>query len=134
MRMVFWHPKRQTTSWFNRLTVSGSLNDRPVRNRGRWIFIWRIIQRKIGTIFWFRETGNFRDLELRFIPNTEDDLENTLHDYQHLKRDFINLNIDLNIHGVGGDDTWGSKTMEKYTNSGNKTYNFGFTMEYIVRK
>ena len=42
-------------------------------------------------------------------PYSEDDLENFRHDYQLPKRAFINLNIDLNIHGVGGDDTWGRK-------------------------
>lgn len=70
-------------------------------------------------------------LNFRAWPYSEDDLENTKHDYQLPKRDFINLNIDLNIHGVGGDDTWGAKTMEKYTNSGNKPYHFGFIMEYV---
>jgi len=73
-------------------------------------------------------------LNFRAWPYTEDDLENTTHDYQLPKRDFINLNIDLNIHGVGGDDTWGSKTMEKYTNAGNKSYQFGFTMEYTGKQ
>jgi len=73
-------------------------------------------------------------LNFRAWPYTEDDLENTRHDYQLPKRDFINLNIDLNIHGVGGDDTWGSKTMEKYTNPGNKPYHFGFIMEYIGKQ
>ena len=66
----------------------------------------------------------------RAWPYTEEDLENTKHDYQLPKRDFINLNIDLNIHGVGGDDTWGAKTMEKYTNAGNKPYHYGFILEY----
>jgi beta-galactosidase len=70
-------------------------------------------------------------LNFRAWPYTEGDLENTSHDYQLPKRDFINLNIDLNIHGVGGDDTWGAKTMEKYTNSGSKPYSFGFIMEYV---
>ena len=69
-------------------------------------------------------------LNFRAWPYIEDDLENTLHDYKLPKRGFINLNIDLNIHGVGGDDTWGAKTMEKYTNAGNKPYYFGFIMEY----
>jgi len=73
-------------------------------------------------------------LNFRAWPYSEDDLENALHDYQLPKRDFINLNIDLNIHGVGGDDTWGSKTMEKYTNPGNKSYHFGFIMEYIGKQ
>ncbi|MDD4970346.1 MAG: glycoside hydrolase family 2 TIM barrel-domain containing protein [Paludibacter sp.] len=80
-----------------------------------------------------RITG-LQPLNFRAWPYTEDDLENTRHDYQLPKRDFINLNIDLNIHGVGGDDTWGSKTMEKYNNSGNIPYRYGFIMEYIGKQ
>ncbi|MFI5136946.1 MAG: glycoside hydrolase family 2 TIM barrel-domain containing protein [Sphingobacteriales bacterium] len=72
-------------------------------------------------------------LNFRAWPYTEDDLENTRHDYQLPQRDFINLNIDLNIHGVGGDDTWGAKTMEKYTNPGNKPYRYGFILEYVSK-
>jgi beta-galactosidase len=66
----------------------------------------------------------------RAWPYTEEDLETARHDYQLPVRDFVNLNIDLNIHGVGGDDTWGAKTMEKYTNPGNKPYYYGFILEY----
>jgi len=73
-------------------------------------------------------------LNFRAWPYTEDDLENTRHDYQLPKRDFINLNIDLNIHGVGGDDTWGAKTMDKYTIPGNKPYHIGFIMEYVGKQ
>lgn len=73
-------------------------------------------------------------INFRAWPYTEDDLENARHDYQLPTRDFINLNIDLNIHGVGGDDTWGAKTMDKYTNAGNKPYRFGFIMEYVGKQ
>lgn len=73
-------------------------------------------------------------LNFRAWPYSEDDLENAKHDYQLPKREFINLNIDLNIHGVGGDDTWGAKTMKKYTNSGNKTYQYGFIMECVNKQ
>jgi len=69
-------------------------------------------------------------LNFRAWPYTEEDLENTKHDYQLPNRDFINLNIDLNIHGVGGDDAWGAKTLAKYTNPGNKPYHYGFILEY----
>lgn len=62
-------------------------------------------------------------------PYTEDDLEKAKHPFDLPKRDFINLNIDLNIHGVGGNDTWGAKTMERYTIPGNKSYNYGFILE-----
>jgi beta-galactosidase len=61
---------------------------------------------------------------------TENDLENAKHQFELPKRNFINLNIDLNIHGVGGNDSWGAKTMEKYTIDGNKSYKYGYILEY----
>lgn len=70
----------------------------------------------------------------RAWPYSEEDLETARHDYQLPFRDYINLNIDLNIHGVGGDDTWGAKTMEKYTIPGNKPYSYGFILEYMGTK
>ncbi len=66
----------------------------------------------------------------RAWPYTEDDLEKANHPFDLPARDFINLNIDLNIHGVGGDDSWGAPTMERYTNPGNKPYSYGFILEY----
>ncbi len=71
-----------------------------------------------------------QQLCFRAWPYSEEDLEAASHDYQLPERDFINLNIDLNIHGVGGDDTWGAKTMEKYTNPGNRKYSYGYIIEY----
>lgn len=69
----------------------------------------------------------------RAWPYSEEDLENSGHNYELPLRDYINLNIDLNIHGVGGDDTWGAKTMDKYTNPGTKAYQYGFILEYTDR-
>jgi beta-galactosidase len=67
-------------------------------------------------------------------PYTEDDLEKAKHPFGLPKRDFINLNIDLNIHGVGGNDTWGAKTMDNYTIQGNRPYKYGFLLEYQTDK
>jgi beta-galactosidase len=94
-------------------------------NRGdvRWIALNTQDNRMI-------KISGLQPLCFRAWPYTEEDLETTKHDYQLPVRDFINLNIDLNIHGVGGDDTWGAKTMEKYTNPGNKPYYYGFILEY----
>lgn len=64
----------------------------------------------------------------RAWPYGEDDLEKAEHTHELLNRDFINVNIDLNIHGVGGDDGWGARTMDKYTIDGNKPYRYGFVM------
>ena len=77
----------------------------------------------------FKVTG-LQPLCFHAWPYSEDDLEKTKHPFDLPKRDFINLNIDLNIHGVGENDTWGAKTMEKYTISGNKPYSYGFILEY----
>ena len=41
---------------------------------------------------------------------------------------FVNLNIDLNIHGVGGIDTWGRRTLPQYTIPGDQPYHYGFIM------
>ena len=47
-----------------------------------------------------------------------------------IKRDFISLNIDLKQMGVGGDDSWGARTLNKYIlEPGN--YEFSFTINPI---
>ena len=38
--------------------------------------------------------------------------------------------IDLNLHGVGGINTWGARTLPQYTLPGNKPYSYGFIIEY----
>ena len=48
-----------------------------------------------------------------------------------IKRDFISLNIDLKQMGVGGDDSWGARTLNKYIlEPGN--YEFSFTINPIM--
>lgn len=72
----------------------------------------------------------FQPLCFHAWPYTEADLEKANHPYELPHRDFINLNIDLNIHGVGGNDSWGARTLDKYTIDGNKPYQYGFMMEF----
>ena len=43
---------------------------------------------------------------------------------------FVNLNIDLNIHGVGGVDTWGQRTLPQYTIDPNRPYHLAFLLEW----
>ena len=76
------------------------------------------------------QISGLQPLCFRAWPYTEEELEKAKHPFDLPNHDFINLNIDLNIHGVGGDDSWGAQTMEKYTNPGNKPYNYGFILEY----
>ncbi|MBO4268872.1 MAG: DUF4981 domain-containing protein, partial [Bacteroidaceae bacterium] len=50
------------------------------------------------------------------------------HPYELKRGEFVNLNIDLNVHGVGGTDTWGKRTLPQYTVDGNKPYNYSFIL------
>lgn len=59
----------------------------------------------------------------------EEDLAGARHPQDIARGNFINLNIDLNIHGVGGADTWGKRTLPQYTIDGNKPWKYGFVLE-----
>lgn len=58
----------------------------------------------------------------------EEDLERAKHPHEILRGRFVNLNIDLNVHGVGGIDTWGQRTLPQYTIDGNKPYHYAFVL------
>ena len=60
----------------------------------------------------------------------EEDLEKAAHPHEIQRGRFVNLNIDLNIHGVGGNDTWGARTLPQYTIDGNKPYHYSFVLEW----
>ena len=60
----------------------------------------------------------------------EEDLEGAAHPNDIQRGRFVNLNIDLNIHGVGGVDTWGSKTLPQYTIDGNSPHHYSFVLEW----
>lgn len=61
----------------------------------------------------------------------EEDLEKADYPFQLPERDYINLNIDSEIHGVGGNDGWGARTMDQYTIDGNKERSFEFIIEAL---
>ena len=52
-----------------------------------------------------------------------------MHPFNLPQRDYINVNIDFKIHGVGGNDGWGARTMDQYTIDPNQPYRFGFILE-----
>ena len=60
----------------------------------------------------------------------EEDLEQAEHPYEIQRGRFVNLNIDLNIHGVGGIDTWGQRTLPQYTIDGNQPYHLTFFLTW----
>ena len=62
----------------------------------------------------------------------EEDLEGVRHPDEINRGRFVNLNIDLNIHGVGGADTWGKRTLPPYTIDGNRSYHYAFMMDFVT--
>jgi beta-galactosidase len=59
----------------------------------------------------------------------EEDLESAKHPYEIRRGQFVNLNIDLNVHGVGGIDTWGQRTLPQYTIDATKSHHYGFVLD-----
>lgn len=67
----------------------------------------------------------------RAWPYGEEDLEQARHPHELPERNYINLNMDLKIHGVGGNDSWEAKTLDKYTVDANKSYHFGLILQPV---
>ena len=86
-------------------------------------------------IRWF-EIGSLRiegaqPLCIRAWDYGEEDLEGAKHPNEINRGRFVNLNIDLNIHGVGGADTWGKRTLPQYTIDGNQPHHYSFIMTFL---
>ena len=64
-------------------------------------------------------------------PYTMQDLEQATHDYELPRRDTITVNIDHQLHGVGGDNSWGARTHPQYTLPGDQPYEYGFTLSPV---
>ncbi len=70
-------------------------------------------------------------LSFRAWPYTEMDLKQTSHNNQLPDRNFINVNLDLKVHGVGGNNSWGKRTLPKYTLDATKSHSYGFILKVI---
>ena len=86
-------------------------------------------------IRWF-EIGNLHidacdaPLCIRAWDYGEEDLEGARHPNDIPKGRFVNLNIDAAIHGVGGADTWGKRTLPQYTVPGNQPHHYSFILYF----
>ena len=58
----------------------------------------------------------------------EEDLEGARHPNDIPRARFVNLNIDAAIHGVGGADTWGKRTLPQYTVPANQPHHYSFIL------
>lgn len=58
----------------------------------------------------------------------EEAFQHAGHPYELQRGDFVNVNIDHNVHGVGGTDTWGRPTLDKYTIKGTDPHHYSFIL------
>lgn len=72
--------------------------------------------------------AGLQPLCFRAWPWSETDIEQARHPHELPVTDYINVNIDLNVHGVGCNDGWGARTLDKYTIPANEPYNYGFIL------
>ena len=140
MQQVEWYgrgefenyPDRKTGALLGRyaLSLSRFITDYPVPqdNANRCDVRWFSLKDGVGDRG-IKVTG-LQPLCFRAWPYTEKDIEKAKHPHELPQRDFIQVNIDLSIHGVGGNDSWGARTLDKYTIDGNHPYTYGFIMEY----
>ena len=77
------------------------------------------------------QVNGLQPLCIRAWDYGEEDLEPAKHPDEIQRGRFVNLNIDQNVHGVGGVDTWGQRTLPQYTIDGNLPYHFGFILDMI---
>jgi len=61
---------------------------------------------------------------------TDDDVENARHDHEIARRDFIELQLDHQQMGIGGDNSWGAEVHEEYWVKA-KPYQYTVTIQAI---
>jgi beta-galactosidase len=66
-------------------------------------------------------------LNIRVWDYSEEDLEAARHGYELPHRDFLNINIDSEIIGVGGNDAWGARTEPQYIPSAKEYHHVRFS-------
>jgi beta-galactosidase len=56
------------------------------------------------------------DTVLQFIAHdyTDEDIEHALHEHEIERRDFIEIQLDHQQMGIGGDNSWGAEVHERY--------------------
>ena len=124
------YPDRKRSALIGRYTMP--LNEyetdyiRPQDNSCRTDVRWF----KIGNDTSMLRIDGLQPLCIRAWDYGEEDLEPAKHPIEIQRGRFVNLNIDLNVHGVGGIDTWGQRTLPQYTIEGNKPYHYGFILSW----
>ena len=102
---------------------------RPQDNGNRCGVRWFSLSDGSGTL----SVEGLQPLCIRAWDYGEEDL-GVAHPHELKRGHFVNLNIDLSVHGVGGADTWGKRTLPAYTLPGTQPYHYGFILRFDIGK
>lgn len=124
------YPDRKRSAFLGRyqmpLTEYETEYIRPQDNGCRTDVRWFCISNGEKTL----RIDGLQPLCIRAWDYGEENLEGVRHPHEIMRGCYVNLNIDLNIHGVGGIDTWGRRTLPQYTIDGNKPYRYAFILSW----
>jgi beta-galactosidase len=65
-------------------------------------------------------------------PFQKRDLEQAQHPFEIPLANDISIHIDHQLHGVGGDNSWGARTHREYTLPGDKPYRYGYLLAPVI--
>ena len=126
------YPDRKRSAFIGRYKMPLSVfeteyvhpQDNGCRTDVRWLTL-STLHSPLSTL----RINGLQPLCIRAWDYGEEDLEGAGHPHEIQRGRFVNLNIDLNVHGVGGIDTWGQRTLPQYTIDGNQAYHYGFILD-----
>ena len=124
------YPDRKEATFIGkyRSTINKFVTDyvSPQDNANRCDVRWLTLSDENGAGITISSTAKFN---FRAWNYTETELETKAHAYEMNDCGMITLNIDKEIHGVGGNDAWGARTLDRYTIDGNKPITFSISMK-----
>ncbi|TWU18429.1 Beta-galactosidase [Allorhodopirellula heiligendammensis] len=77
------------------------------------------------------EIAGDQPLSMSVWPYTMSEVESASHPYELQRSEFNTIFVDLNLQGVGGDNSWGARTHAQYTLPGNQPYRFSFSISPV---
>ncbi len=127
---TYWDRKTGGEIAIHQLTVDEMVHPyvRAQDNANRADVRWFTLTTKEG---FGLEVAGQTPLNFSTWPYTLEDLEQASHDYELPRRETITVNIDHQLHGVGGDNSWGARTHPQYTLPGDQPYQYSFTLSPV---
>jgi beta-galactosidase len=74
---------------------------------------------------------SFTPIEFNALEYTPEQLTNSLHSYLLPESDSVIWRLNYKQMGLGGDNSWGAKLLDKYQIQANQTYSYTYTLKPI---